>query len=102
MNPLHRRGLLLGAAGLVAMPAIVRASSLMPITGRQAVGPQETFWVEGYDADGNRLRQLVTVSPTSGRLMDGIAALVSSGAGFTPCRVGLLAIGNESRIPVRV
>jgi hypothetical protein len=102
MNRLHRRGLLLGATGLLAMPAIVRASSLMPIAGPQTIGPQEIFWVEGYDADGNRLRRLVTVSRTSGRLMDGIADVLSLGVGFTPCRVGLLAIGNESRIPVRV
>jgi hypothetical protein len=87
---------------LLAMPAIVRASSLMPIAVLQTVDPQETFWIEGYDRDGNRLRRLVTVSRTSGRLMDGIADVLSLGMGFPPCRVGLLPIGNESRIPVRV
>ncbi len=54
---LRRRSLLLGAAALIAAPAIVRASSLMPfkVYAKPTIA---SLWF-GYDLDGN----IVAVAP---------------------------------------
>lgn len=49
---MSRRGLIVGGAVLIAAPAIVRASSLMPV--RASVQNPMVFWrVSTMDANGN-------------------------------------------------
>ncbi len=59
---LTRRSLLSGFAGLLAAPAIVRASSLMPVkTFHPAVASGPLFDISGMDEWGNRIRETVSL-----------------------------------------
>lgn len=56
---INRRGLLLGLASVMAAPAIVRASNLMPIKPLM-----EKHWIiHGMNANGIRLTELVETYP---------------------------------------
>lgn len=75
-----RRKFIIGLVGLFAAPAIVRASSLMPVK-ESAAATEE--WAVGdifYDAAGTRAWRLVHINDEGGRLWAGIHPLLAVGS----------------------
>lgn len=85
---MNRRGFLTGVAGLLAAPAIVRVSSLMPVSVVPTVAKCSPIlrapfvgdvMITGWDAYGNTITEYINMAPSDTRVrsIEGIRVVMS-------------------------